>query len=67
LNTKQIRFVKTIIDYIVKNGTLKKELLQEEPFKSIGSITELFPMDRAVKIVGIIDRINQNAGGEVGA
>src|SRR5690554_7156077 len=40
LDTKKIRFVKTFIDYIVKNGILEKELLQEEPFKSIGSTKE---------------------------
>ena len=50
LNSKQIRFVKTIVDYIVKNGhMMDKRVLQEEPFQSIGSITDLFPMERAIK------------------
>ena len=62
LNSKQIRFVKTIVDYIVKNGhMMDKRVLQEEPFQSIGSITDLFPMERAIRIVHVIDSINKNA------
>lgn len=62
LDSKQIRFVKTIVDYIIKNGhMLDKRVLQEEPFQSIGSIAELFPMERAIEIVGVIDSINKNA------
>ncbi len=59
LDSKQIRFVKNIVDYFVKNGhMLDKRVLQEEPFESI---TNLFPMERAIKIVGVIDSINKNA------
>lgn len=62
LDSKQIRFVKTIVDYVVRNGhMLDKTVLQEEPFSSIGSITEVFNMDNAIKIVSIIDEINKNA------
>lgn len=62
LDVRQIRFVKTIIDYVVKNGLmLDKKALQEDPFKSLGSITDVFSMDNAYKIVGIIDKINNNA------
>lgn len=68
LAARQIRFVKVIIDYIVKNGhMLDKKALQEDPFKSIGSIIEVFPTDEAVKIVNVIDTINKNAIEIVGA
>lgn len=62
LSSHQIRFVKTIIDYIVKNGHMvDKSVLQEEPFKSIGSIADVFPFEDAIKIVQVIDEINKNA------
>ncbi|HHW61998.1 MAG TPA: DEAD/DEAH box helicase family protein [Syntrophomonadaceae bacterium] len=68
LDSKQIRFVKTIVDYLVINGhMLDKSVLQEDPFQSIGSITELFPMERAREIVSVIDSINKNAMEFVGA
>ncbi|TCL76423.1 type I restriction enzyme R subunit [Hydrogenispora ethanolica] len=68
LNSRQIRFVKNIVDYIVKNGhMLDKTILQEEPFKTVGSIVELFPMETALGIVAIIDQINKNAIDFVGA
>ncbi|MGG1660900.1 DEAD/DEAH box helicase family protein [Brevibacillus sp. NRS-1366] len=63
LNTTQSRFVKLIVDYVVKNGGLEKKVLQEEPFKTVGSIVELFKdnLDDARKIIGIIDEINRNS------
>lgn len=63
LNQNQIRFVKLIVDYVVKNGVLDKRVLQEEPFKTVGSIIDLFQdnMENARKIIGIIDRINRNS------
>lgn len=63
LNLHQIRFVKHIVDYVIKNGTLDKKVLQQEPFRTVGSIVELFKdnMDNARKIIGIIDEINRNA------
>lgn len=63
LNVNQLRFVKLIIDYVVKNGIIEKSVLQEEPFRSVGSITELFSnnLDDARAIIGIIDTINKNA------
>ena len=44
-----------------------KSVLREDPFKSIGSITELFPLEDQMKVVGIIDGINRNALEVVGA
>ncbi|HBG17701.1 MAG TPA: DEAD/DEAH box helicase, partial [Firmicutes bacterium] len=66
LDSKQSRFVKTIVDYVVKNGIMERRALQEEPFESIGSIVDLFPTETAIKIVSIIDSIKKNAT-EVGA
>lgn len=62
LNVNQIKFVKLIIDYVVKNGTLEKRVLQEDPFRSLGSVTELFRDNIAdVRgIIGVIDSINRN-------
>lgn len=63
LNLSQTRFVKLIIDYVVKNGVMDKRILQEDPFKAVGSIVELFGdnLDDARKIIGIIDEINRNS------
>lgn len=64
LNIRQIRFVRLIVDYIVKNGMMDdRSVLREEPFRSVGSITELFEnnMTDARKIINIIDEIGKNA------
>lgn len=63
LNVNQARFVKLIVDYVVKNGIMDKRVLQEEPFKTVGSIIELFEdnMDYAKGIIGVIDQINYNS------
>lgn len=62
LNVQQLRFVKLIIDYVVKNGTLEKKVLQEDPFRALGSVTELFSdnLDNVRGIVRVIDMINRN-------
>ncbi|RKD24554.1 hypothetical protein BEP19_09245 [Ammoniphilus oxalaticus] len=69
LNLQQTRFVRLIVDFIVKNGTLDKKILQQEPFKTVGSIVELFKdnIDDAKNIIGIIDEINRNAEEIAGA
>ena len=63
LNVNQIKFVKLIVDYAVKNGMLEKKVLQEDPFRSLGSISELFRDNiKDVKtILQTIDTINRNA------
>lgn len=64
LNVNQIRFVKLIVDYVVKNGMIEdKAVLMEEPFRSVGSITTLFKdkMDVATKIMGVVDEIKKNS------
>lgn len=62
LSLKQSKFVKLIVDYVVKNGVMEKRVLQEEPFRTIGSIVELFDDNKedVRAILGIIDQINEN-------
>lgn len=69
LNLQQSKFVKLIVDYVVKNGLMDKKVLQQDPFKSVGSIVELFKdnMDDAHKIIGVIDEINKNSEEIAGA
>lgn len=64
LNANQSRFVKLIVDYVVKNGWIEREALTEEPFRSVGSIVELFhgQEDDVQEIMAIIDQINANMG-----
>ncbi|MBT2253837.1 DEAD/DEAH box helicase family protein [Priestia megaterium] len=63
LNINQAKFVELIVDYVVKNGMLDKKVLQQDPFRTVGSITSLFKhnMPDAKKIISIIDRINKNS------
>ncbi|WP_242214395.1 DEAD/DEAH box helicase family protein [Bacillus cereus group sp. BfR-BA-01383] len=63
LNIQQAKFVELIVDYVAKNGTLDKQVLQQDPFRALGSITSLFKhnMGDAKGIIGIIDRINNNS------
>lgn len=64
LNVNQIRFVKLIVDYVVKNGMIEdKKVLMDEPFRSVGSITSLFKdnMDVAKKIMSVVDEIKRNS------
>lgn len=64
LNMKQIHFVKLIVDYVVANGLIDdNRVLQEDPFRTIGSIIELFKykMDDARKIMNVIAEIKKNS------
>ena len=62
LDSRQSRFIHLIVEYVVRNGHMtNKGVLREDPFKSVGSITELFPLADQLKVVGIIDGINRNA------
>ncbi len=60
LNSDQIDFVKLIVDYIIQNGSLDKNLLNEYPFTKKGSIVNLFDgkIDVVRKIISVIDGIN---------
>lgn len=63
LNLQQSQFVELIINYIVKNGTLERQALQQDPFSSVGGIMVVFKdqLPKARGILDIIDRINRNA------
>ena len=39
---KQIQFVKLLIDYVIKNGTIDMQKLTEQPFKNVGEVYDLF-------------------------
>ncbi len=63
LNRDQITFVKKIIEYVVNNGYLEKDKLTQVPFKTVGSITELFTdeqKDIREKLLETVDQINRN-------
>ena len=60
LNSDQIDFVNSIVDYIVKNGSIEKQVLQEYPFNKNGGVVSLFKdrIDVAKDIVSAIDKVN---------
>ena len=63
LNMKQIRFVKLLVDYVIKNGTIDMQKLTEQPFKNVGEVYDLFGnnIDLFKEIRDDIESINQNA------
>ena len=63
LNMKQIQFVKLLVDYVVKNGTIEMEKLTEQPFNTVGQVYELFEnnVDLFKEIREDIEEINENA------
>ncbi len=46
LNYIQSKFLSTVMDYIMKNGYLDLRDFQNEPFKSLGSISKIFDENR---------------------
>ena len=63
LNSKQIQFIKLLISYVIKNGTISIEVLTEDPFSSLGSVSEIFE-DNITAFKAIredINNINKNA------
>ena len=63
LDSRQMHFVKQIINYIVRNGMMKDlSVLQESPFIDQGSISELFENTFVfARLRTVIDQINANA------
>ena len=64
LRADQMTFVKTIMSYLTKNGTIDKTMLYEPPFTDLNDqgISGVFDNDAdLVKVVSIIDTINNNA------
>ena len=64
LRADQMTFIKTIISYLSKNGTIDKTMLYESPFTDLNDqgISGVFDNDAdLIKVVRIIDLINDNA------
>lgn len=64
LRADQMTFIKTIISYLSKNGTIDKTMLYEPPFTDLNDqgISGVFDDDVALmKVVKVIDEINGNA------
>ena len=64
LRADQMTFIKTIISYLSKNGTIDKTMLFEPPFTDLNDqgISGVFDNDAdLIKVVKIIDLINENA------
>ena len=63
LNSKQIEFVKELIKYVSANGVVERKELMEEPFKSFGSVSEVFEgnIGTIKLILDDLDNINNNA------
>lgn len=63
LNMKQIQFVKLLVDYVIKNGTIDMQKLTEQPFKNVGEVYDLFGnnIDLFKEIRADIENINENA------
>lgn len=63
-NSKQIHFVKLIVDYVVKNGFIEdNRVLMEDPFRTVGGIIDLFEnhVEERNKLIRTINEIKQNA------
>lgn len=63
LNMKQIEFVKRLKSYVMVNGIIEMETLLEQPFSTIGSVTDIFE-DKITTFKNIkaeLDEINRNA------
>lgn len=62
LNVVQIRYVKLIVDYIVKNGFVdNNRIFMEDPFREIGSIVTLFEREDREEIMQIVKQIESNS------
>ena len=62
LNMRQIQFIKLLIDYVIKNGTIDMIALTEDPFRAIGEVGELFEdnINTFMQIRKDIENINEN-------
>jgi len=63
LDSRQMHFVRQIVNYIVKNGLMKDfAILQESPFSDLGRVSEIFDDIKVfVKLRTVIEKINANA------
>lgn len=60
LNSNQMEFVRQIVDYIAKNGSISKTKFQEFPFNKNGGIIKTFEEKKHIltDIISIVDTIN---------
>ena len=63
LDSRQMHFVKQIVNYMVKNGMMKDiAILQESPFSDMGNVSEIFDDGKLfMDLRAIIEKINRNA------
>ncbi|WP_294730730.1 DEAD/DEAH box helicase family protein [uncultured Faecalibaculum sp.] len=63
LNSEQIQFVNEIIDYLVRNGTMDLQVLQQSPFTDRGGIVGLFgnEVGKWMRVKQGIDEVNRRA------
>ena len=63
LDGRQMHFVKQIVNYIVRKGTMKDlAILQESPFSDMGSVSEIFDDVKVfMDLRAVIENINKNA------
>ena len=61
LNTRQIAFIKKIINHIEQNGVLEPAALMDKPFDHPVNFISLFPGQMNRRIIEIIGGINANA------
>ena len=62
LDSRQMHFVKQIVNCIVKNGLMKDPaVLLESPFSDMGSVSEIFGVKVFMDLRAIIEMINKNA------
>ncbi len=61
LTLQQMEFVNLIVNYIIKNGSMDKNVLNEHPFNKSGNVVKLFEgkIDTAKKIISVIDKLNE--------
>jgi type I restriction enzyme R subunit len=61
LNLNQMEFVKLVVNHIIKNGSLDKQVFNEHPFNKRGNVLHLFDgkLDVAKRIIRVIDSINE--------
>ncbi len=64
LRADQMTFIKNIISFLEKNGTIDKGMLFESPFTDINDqgLLGVFDDADAHKVISILDKINGNAG-----
>ena len=65
LTADQITSIGCLISYLTKNGTIDKEMLFEPPFTDFHDqgITGVFDDVQVIRIIRIIDEVNNNAAG----